>query len=99
MGAEGARQSDRLRPRIRQRLLRQRLHEPFEGRIEPPIERRARHPWDLRLEVGRQDVRLIGAARGPRRDDHRPHPHHQVPLTLSLEHPPLLAQAVHLLLR
>jgi hypothetical protein len=71
----------------------------FEGRIDPPIERRARAPWPLTLQAGTPDVRLIGAAWRPRRHDHGPHPHPEVPGALSLDHPALLAQAVHLALR
>ena len=69
-------------------------HAPFQGRVAPPLARGARHPWHLRCEVGTQDVRLLGAAWCPHREDHRPHQHPQVPLTVALDHPTRLAQAV-----
>lgn len=97
--AEGSWPIDLLRPCIRQGTLRQRRHTLFEGRVEPPRERRARDPWHLTLQVGAQDVCLIGAAWRPRRNDHGPHQHSEVQFALSLDHPALLAQAVNLVLR
>ena len=95
---EGSRQINLLRLSIRQGALRQRCHTPFQGRVEPPIERRARDSWHLKLQVGPQDVGLIGAAQCPRRDDHRPDQHPEVQ-PLPLDDPTPLAQVVHLVLR
>jgi hypothetical protein len=97
--AEGAWQIDLLDARIGQRPLGQGLHELFERLVEPPIERRARDAWHLGLQVGAQDVCLIGTARRPRRDDHRPHQHPDLQLALPLDHATLLTQAYNLLLR
>src|SRR5882724_5121190 len=94
-----SRQIDLLRLSIRQGALRQRRHTLLEGRVEPPIERRTRDLWHRKLQVGAQDVCLIGAAWRPRRNDHRPHQHPEVQFALPLDHPALLAQAVYLLLR
>ena len=97
--AQGAWQVDLLGPGVRQGALRQGRHTLLEGHIEPPIERGARDPWHFTLQVGAQDIRLIGAARRPRRNDHRPHQRPKVQLALPLDHPALLAQTINLLLR
>ena len=96
---ERARQIDLLRPGVGQRMLGQRLHEPFQGLVEPPIEGGPRHVGHLKLQIRAQDVRLVGPTRRPRRDHHRAHEHPKVQLALSLDHAALLAETVDLLLR
>ena len=92
-----SRQIDLLRPGIGNGALCQGRHEPFEGRIEPPVEGQPCDWWHLTLQVGPQDVGLIGPARRSRRDHHGPDQHPQVQCAWSLDHATLHAEAVVLI--
>jgi hypothetical protein len=96
---EGPRQIDLLRPCVGEGSVGQGRHELFEWFVEPPIACCACDSGHLTFQIGSQDVCLIGAARGPCGHHHRPHQHPEIQLALALDDSPLLAQAVHLLLR
>ena len=74
--------------------LGQRLHEPFEGLVKSPIERRSCDLRHLKLQIRPQHICLVCSPQRPRRDYHGPHQHFEVPFALSLNHAELLAEAV-----
>jgi hypothetical protein len=78
--------------------LRQGLHEPFEGLVEPPIEGGPCHPGYFKLQIGPQDICLVGPAWRPSRDDHGPDEHPEVQFALPLDDTERLTQAVNLIL-
>jgi hypothetical protein len=94
---EWSRHIDWLRSGISDGTLRQSRHEAFEGLSEPPLEGRPCDRWHLTLQVGPQDVGLIGPARRSRRDDYGPDQHPQVQLAWPLDHATRHAEAVDLI--